>query len=78
MQTQTIWSIGAFNSKTAHKSEASKYCTFSGKSKEEIKRIRDAYFTQYPDAKEEYERMYPGDGTKDTGRRKETPGKRCV
>ena len=27
---------GAFNSKTVHKSEASKYCTFSGKSKEEI------------------------------------------
>ena len=70
--------IGGFNSKTAHKSEASKHCTFSGKSKIEIKSIRDAYFKEYPYAKAEYERMYPGEATKDTRKRKGSPGKRCV
>ena len=56
---------GAFNTNTAHTSEASKYCTFSGKSKDEIRRIRDVYFTQYPDAKAEYKKMYPEETEKD-------------
>ena len=62
---------GGVNSKTAHKSEASKYCTFHGK----IERIRNAYFIQYPDAKAEYENMYPDKVMGKVRKRKGAPGK---
>ena len=52
---------GGTNTKTYHLTERSRHCTFSGKSKEEIRTIRDAYFREHPDARKEYETMYPGE-----------------
>ena len=50
--------IGAVNARTAHKSEVSRFCTFVGKSKDEIREIKDKYFLEHPEAKAEYERLY--------------------
>ena len=43
---------GGTNTKTYHSSERSQYCTFSGRSKEDIKMIREAYFLEHPEIKE--------------------------
>ena len=40
---------GGVNARTAHKSEASRFCTFSCKSKDEIREIRDKYFLDHPE-----------------------------
>ena len=50
---------GGTNAKTYHSSERSKYCTFSGRSKEDIRMIREAYFLEHPEKRKEFERMYP-------------------
>jgi len=50
---------GGTNTKTAHKSERSRHCTFSGKTRDEIRVIRDAYFQEHPDARKEYDMMHP-------------------
>ena len=49
---------GGVSARTAHKSEASKFCTFFCKSKDEIGEIRDKYFLDHPEAKAEYEKLY--------------------
>ena len=59
--------IGETNTKTFHSSERSRYCTFSGKSTEEIEEIREAYFQEHPDARKEYESIYPDGGRKRKG-----------
>ena len=62
---------GGTNTKTYHSSERSKYCTFSGRSKEDIRMIREAYFLEHPEKRKEFERMYPKEtpkrGRKGTG-----------
>ena len=58
---------GGRNTKTYHSSERSQYCTFSGKSKEEIEEIREAYFQEHPDARKEYESTHPDGGRKRKG-----------
>ena len=58
---------GGRNTKTYHSSERSRYCTFSGKSKEEIEEIREAYFQEHPDARKEYESTHPDGGRKRKG-----------
>jgi len=35
---------GGTNARTSHKSKQSQFCTFSGKSRDEIRVIREAYF----------------------------------
>ena len=50
---------GGINAKTYHSSERSKYCTFLGRSKEDIRKIREAYFLEHPEEMNEFERMYP-------------------
>ena len=49
---------GGTNTRTYHKSERSKHCGFFGKSKVEVKVIRDAYFEDHQYSRKEYERMY--------------------
>ena len=62
---------GGTNTKTYHSSERSQYCTFSGRSKEDIRMIREAYFLEHPEKRKEFERMYPKEtpegGRKGTG-----------
>ena len=61
---------GGTNAKPSHKSERSRHCTFSGKSKDEIRVIRDAYFREHPDARKEYEMMYPDEARKCKGNKR--------
>jgi len=49
---------GGGTARTAHKSEKSVYCTFYGKSSNDIKEIRDRDFLENPEAKAEYDRLY--------------------
>ena len=57
--------------KTTHKTERAKSCTFYGKSTEYIREARDAYFVEHPDAKVEYDKMYPEVVTAGNGKVKE-------
>ena len=66
--------IGGTNTKTYHKSERSRYCTFSGKSKEEIRVIRDTYFQGNPVARKEYKMMYPEEAQRYKGNKMEEKG----
>ena len=65
---------GGTNSKTYHRSEASQHCTFSGKSKREMRIIKEEYFQEHPDARKEYELMYPDEASKLTGNRTSETG----
>ena len=56
--------------KTTHKTERSKSCTFNGKSAEYIRKVRDAYFIDHPNAKVEYDKMYPEVVTVGNGKKK--------
>ena len=56
--------------KTTHKTERSKSCTFNGKSEEFIRKARDDYFIDHPDAKVEYDKMYPEVVTVGNGKKK--------
>ena len=51
-------------------------CTFHGKSIEYIREIRDAYFVENPDAKVEYNEMYPEVVTTDNGKKKKKKKKK--
>ena len=48
------------------------HCTvhFSGKSKDDIRVIRDAHFQEHPDARKEYEMMYPDEAQKCKGNKR--------
>ena len=61
---------GGTNTKTSHKSERSRHCTFSGKSRDEIRVIRDAYFQEHPDARKEYKMMNPDEARKCKGNKR--------
>ena len=63
---------GGTNAKTYHSSERSKYCTFAGRSKEDMRIIREAYFLEHPEKRKEFERMYPKETSE--GDRKRTVG----
>ena len=53
-----------------HKTERSKSCTFNDKSAEFIRKVRDDYFIDNPDAKVEYDKMYPEVVTVGNGKKK--------
>ena len=45
------------NKAANHRSEKNKWCTFKGKSTDEINILKDKYFVEHPDAKVEYEKL---------------------
>ena len=56
--------------KATHKTERSKSCTFNGKSTEYIRKVRDKYSIDHPNAKVEYDKMYPEVVTVGNGKKK--------
>ena len=56
--------------KTTHKTEMSKSCTFYVKSPEYIRKAREKYFNDHPNAKVEYDKMYPEVVTVGNGKKK--------